>query len=193
MKEKLWNNSHAYLHSWIPDFAWSSGIYIDSFCSGRAKSRCGGVLAVNFDDFYRQHSLGFHTFGTVLLWFLLILTSSTSFDDYLKLGATGANLGQIGANHRPAGLGQADRPTPATPCHEISWRVTWARGWVTPRWVLYNSWVKDERPEPSWAEVKTRDNSKNQSPIQPEKQHGPSDQQVGAKRAWAKLEPGPPA
>ena len=62
------------------------------------------MLAVDFDDFYRQHSFGFHTFGTILLWFLLTLTNSTSFDDYLKLGATGANLGQIGANPRPAGL-----------------------------------------------------------------------------------------
>ena len=25
------------------------------------------VLAVNFDDFYRQHSFGFHAFGTILL------------------------------------------------------------------------------------------------------------------------------
>ena len=34
----------------------------------RPKSKGGlGVLAVNFDDFYRQHSFGFHAFGTILL------------------------------------------------------------------------------------------------------------------------------
>ena len=158
MKGKLWNNSYVYPSSWTLDFAWSSGSMSTLFCSGQAKSRCGGVLAVDFDDFYHQHSFGFHAFGTILLWFLLTLTSSTSFYAYLKLGATGINLGQIGANSKPAGLGQAGRPTPATTCHEISWRVTWARGWVTPRWVLHNSWVKTKRPEPSWVEVKTRDN-----------------------------------
>ena len=86
---------------WTLDFAWSSGIFIDPFCSGRAKSRRGGVLAVDFDDFYRQHFFGFHAFGTILLRFLLTLTSSISFDAYLKLGSTSANLGRIGANPRP--------------------------------------------------------------------------------------------
>ena len=104
MNGKLWNNSYAYLRSWTPDFAWSSGIYIDSFCSGWAKSRCGGVLAVDFDDFYGQHSFGFHALGTILPWFLLTLTSSTSFGNYLNPGATSANLGKNGANPRPAGL-----------------------------------------------------------------------------------------
>ena len=56
--------------------------------------------------------------------FLLILTSSISFDAYLKSGAIGANFGQNGANPRPAGLGQAGRPTPTTLCHQTSWRVT---------------------------------------------------------------------
>ena len=79
-------------------------IFVDSFCSGRAKSRCGGVLAVDFDDFYRQHSFGFHTFRTIILQFLLTLTSSTSFGDYLKPGSTCAKLGQKGVNPRPAGL-----------------------------------------------------------------------------------------
>ena len=27
----------------------------------------GPLLAVNFDDFYRQHSFGFHAFGTISL------------------------------------------------------------------------------------------------------------------------------
>ena len=36
--------------------------------------------------------------------FLLILTSSISFDAYLKLGSISANLSRIGANPRPAGL-----------------------------------------------------------------------------------------
>ena len=89
---------------WTLDFAWSSGIFIDPFCSGRAKSRCGGVLAVDFDDFYRHHSFRFHALGTILLWFLLTLTSSTSFGNYLNPGATSANLGKNGANPRPAGL-----------------------------------------------------------------------------------------
>ena len=141
---------------------------------GRSFSRMSEVLgsqllAVDFDDFYHQHSFGFHALGTILLWFLLTLTSSTSFGNYLNLGATSANLGQNGANPRPAGLGQAGRPAPITSGPETLWRVPWARGYVTQIWVLHNSWVKTERPGPRWVEATTCDNSKNQSPIQPEK------------------------
>ena len=88
---------------------------------------------------------------------------------------------------------QAGRLTPATFCHETSRRATRAQGQVIPRWVLQISQDKTERLEPSQVEPKSSDNPKNQSPIQLEKQHGPSDQQVGATRAWAELEPGRPA
>ena len=82
-------------------------VYFDSFCSGRAKSRCGGVLAVISDRFYHQHSFEFHTFRTVILWFLLTLTSSTSFGEYLNSGTRYPKFGQNGRNPRPTG-----RPIP---------------------------------------------------------------------------------
>ena len=62
------------------------------------------MLAVDFDDLYRQHSFGFHAFGTILLWFLLTLTSSISFGDCFKPGSTCAELSQIGVIPKPAGL-----------------------------------------------------------------------------------------
>jgi len=79
-------------------------ICFDSFCSGRAKSRCGGVLAVIFSDFYRQYSFGFHAFRTIIHQFSLTLMSSTSFGDYLISGTKHTKLSQNGRNPRPAGL-----------------------------------------------------------------------------------------
>ena len=78
-------------------------IFVDSFCSGQAKSRCGGVLAIDFNDLYRQHSFRFHAFGTILLWFALTLTSSISFGEYLNSGATYTKSSRNGKNPRPAG------------------------------------------------------------------------------------------
>ena len=40
----------------------------------------------------------------------LILTSSTSFGEYLNAGTTCTKFGKNGRNPRPAGLGQAGRP-----------------------------------------------------------------------------------
>ena len=79
-------------------------ICFDSFCSGRATSRCGGVLAVIFSDFYRQYSFGFHAFRTIIHQFSLTLMSSTSFGDYLISGTKHTKLSQNGRNPRPAGL-----------------------------------------------------------------------------------------
>ena len=81
------------------------------------------VLAVDFDDFYRQQSFGFHAFRTILLSFLLTLISSISFGDYLNSGAAYTKMSQIGVIPRPASLDQADRPTPSTLCHATLWEV----------------------------------------------------------------------
>ena len=83
-----------------------------SFCSGRAKSRCGGVLAVIFSDFYRQHSFGFQALRTIMHQISLTLMSSTSFGDYLVSGTEHTNLNQNGRKPRPAGLHL---------CHFIMW------------------------------------------------------------------------
>ena len=52
---KLRNNSYTFFEFMNSGLCLIRWIYSDSFCSGRAKSRCGGVLAVDFYDFYRQH------------------------------------------------------------------------------------------------------------------------------------------
>ena len=79
-------------------------ICFDSFCSGRAKSRCRGVLAVVFSDFYCQHSFRFLALRTIMHHFSLTLMCSTSFGDYLISGTQHTNLSQNGRNPRPAGL-----------------------------------------------------------------------------------------
>ena len=79
-------------------------IYFDSFCSRQAKSRCGGVLAVVFSDFYRQHSFRFQALRTIIHQFSRTLMSSTSFGDYLISGTQHTKLSQNGRNPRPAGL-----------------------------------------------------------------------------------------
>jgi hypothetical protein len=67
-------------------------------------SRCGGVLAVDFHDFYRQHFPEFHTFMAKIILKLFILMSSISFGDYLISGAQYINFGQIMRKPRPTGL-----------------------------------------------------------------------------------------
>ena len=107
-ESKVWgkhrNNSYTFFELMNSGLCLILWIFVDSFCSGRAKSRCGGVLAVNFDDFYHQHSFRFHAFRTILLWFLLTLTSFISFGDYLNPGAAYTKMSQIGVIPRPAGL-----------------------------------------------------------------------------------------
>jgi hypothetical protein len=60
---------------------------IQPFCSGRAKSRCGSMLAVNFHDFYHQHFSRFDAYKAKIMPKLSILMSSTSFVVYLISGA----------------------------------------------------------------------------------------------------------
>ena len=105
--EKLRNKSYAFFEFMKPGFA-----LFPPYCSGRAKSGCGGVLAVDFYDFYRQHFSRIHDLraNTNQIWF--ILTSSTSFGEHLNAGITCMKFGQNGRNPRPAGLGQAGRPIP---------------------------------------------------------------------------------
>jgi len=86
-------------------------------------SHKGSRFAVDFDDFYRQHSFGFHSFRTMLLYFSLTLTSSMSFGECLSPGATCTKMSQNGVNPRLAGLGQAGRPTPATFCRATLWNM----------------------------------------------------------------------
>jgi hypothetical protein len=78
---------------------------IQPFCLGRAKSRCGGVLAVNFHDFYRQHLSGFHAYKAKIMPKLFILISFISFVAYLISGAHCVKFGRFGRNlGRPAAL-----------------------------------------------------------------------------------------
>ena len=79
--------------------------------TGPSADHGGRLLAVDFDDFYRQYSFRFHAFRTILLWFSLTLTSSTSFGDYLNPGATYTKMSQNGVN--PG--------RPAYPCNTSSW------------------------------------------------------------------------
>ena len=84
----------------------------------------GTVLAVDFGDFYRLHSFGFHTFRTVILQILLTLTNSTSFGEYLNAGMTYPKLKKMReipgrpAQARPASLSPVDN------CHEAL--LTWS-------------------------------------------------------------------
>ena len=58
-ESKVWgkfrNKSYAFFEFMKPGFA-----LFRPYCSGRAKSGCGGVLAVDIDDFRRQRSAWFH-------------------------------------------------------------------------------------------------------------------------------------
>ena len=60
VRGKLRNNSYTLFEFMNFRLCLILWVYFDSFCSGRAKSRCGGVLAVDFYDFYRQHFSRIH-------------------------------------------------------------------------------------------------------------------------------------
>jgi hypothetical protein len=62
------------------------------------------LLAVDFYDFYHQHFSRFHTFMAIIMLKPLTLMSSTSFGDYLILGAHYQKFSQIGRNPRPTSL-----------------------------------------------------------------------------------------
>jgi hypothetical protein len=62
------------------------------------------LLAVVFNDFYRQYSFGFQALRNIIRQFSLTLMSSTSFGDYLISGTQHTNLSQNGRKPRPAGL-----------------------------------------------------------------------------------------
>ena len=115
-ESKVWgkhrNNSYTFFELMNSGLCLILWIFVDTFCSGRAKSRCGGVLAVDFYDFYRQHFSRIHDLraNTNQIWFILM--SSTSFGEYLNAGTTCTKFGQNGRNPRPVGLGQAGRPIP---------------------------------------------------------------------------------
>ena len=89
-ESKVWSESfeitlmHTLSHE--PRLCFILRICFDSFCSGRAKSRYGGVLAVVFSDFYCQHSFGFQAPRTIMHRILLTLTSSMSFGALLISG-----------------------------------------------------------------------------------------------------------
>ena len=101
------------------------------------------LLAIDFDDFYRQYSFGFHSFRTMLLYFSLTLTSSMSFVECLSPGAACTKMSRNGVNPRPAGL----------PLQHFVVQLcgTWfePKIKVTPMWFRQNSQVKTERLEPS--------------------------------------------
>ena len=147
-------------------------IYVISFCSGRAKSRCEAVLAVIFDEVYRQHSFGFHTFRTVIIQFSLTLTSSTRFGEYLNSGTTYTKMSQTGRIPRPAGLGQAGRPPP--PRNVILQLCTYGpKHKIKPiqECLAQESQVETERLEPSQVGSICSDKQINQDPNQLEEQY----------------------
>ena len=84
-ESKVWgkfkNKSYTFFEFMKPGFA-----LFRPYCSGRAKSGCGGVLAVNISDSRRQRSAWFHDISSVIMPNSLILTSSTSFVEYLNAG-----------------------------------------------------------------------------------------------------------
>jgi hypothetical protein len=149
-------------------------------------------LAVDFDDFYRQHSFGFHTFGTILLWFSLTLTSSISFGEYLNSGATYMKLSQNGENPRPAG-----RPMPGRPAYHCE---IWSYSCVvhdlehknkpTQGWFRQNSQVEIERLEPSQDGLNSNNKPKNQDPNRLKEQCASCEQRANATEARTKPEPG---
>ena len=59
-----------------------------------------------------KHSFGFQALRTIIHQFSLTLMSSMSFGALVILGTKHTKLSQNGRNPRPAGLGQAGRPTP---------------------------------------------------------------------------------
>ena len=108
-ESKVWgkfrNKSYAFFEFMKPGFA-----LFQPYCSRRAKSGCEGLLAVDICDFRRQRSAWFLETKVIFMPNSLILTSSTSFGEYLNAGTTCMEFGQNGRKPRPAGLGQAGRP-----------------------------------------------------------------------------------
>ena len=102
-ESKVWgkfrNKSYAFFEFKKPGFA-----LFQPYCSGRAKSGCGGVLAVDIGDFRRQRSARFHETKVIFMPNSLILTSSTSFGEYLNARTRCTKIGQNGRKPRPAGL-----------------------------------------------------------------------------------------
>ena len=162
-------------------------IFVDYFYSRRPKSSYGCVLAVDFDDFYRQHSFGFHIFRAIILQNSCTLTSSISFGECL-------NAGTIYPKFEPKWKKfQAGRPIT---CGISSWNFT--------RMVLSTSSkssegcftqeteVKTEMLEPRQVGSSYSDKSKNQDQHWLEKQCTTIHQCVGATECWEVLEPGWP-
>ena len=102
-ESKVWgkfrNKSYAFFEFMKPGFA-----FFRPYCSGRAKSGCGGVLAVDIGDFRRQRSAWFNETKAIIMPNSLILTSSTSFGEYLNVGTICTKFGTNGRKPRPAGL-----------------------------------------------------------------------------------------
>ena len=155
---------------------------------------CGGVLVVDFDDFYRQHSFGFHAFGIILLWFSLTLTSCISFGEYLNSGATLTKLSQNGKNPRPAGLCQAGRPTTL----RFDLAAVWGhdpepKNKPTQGWFRQNSQVEIERLEPSQDGLNSNNKPGNQDPNRLKEQCASWEQRARATEARTEPELGRPA
>jgi len=112
------------------------------YCSGRAKSGYGGVLAVDIGDFCRQLSAWFHETKVIFMPNSLILTSSTSFGEYLNAGTTCTKFGQIGRKPRPAGLS-----TLAIQAHLWS-ECSWVQIQANPTW-FYTKCINQDRK--AWA------------------------------------------
>ena len=108
-ESKVWgkhrNNSYTFFELMNSGLCLILWIFVDSFCSGRAKSRCGGVLVVDFYDFYHQHFSRIHDLraNTNQIWFILM--SSTSFGALVISGTKHTKLRKNGRNPRAAGLG----------------------------------------------------------------------------------------
>ena len=168
-------------------------IYVDSFCSGRAKSRCGGVLVVDFDEFYRQHSFGFHTFRTIIPWFSLTLMSSMSFGAFMISGTKHTKLSQNGRNPRSAGLRPAGRPTPVQPRHATPRWWSWTQDRAKIKCSTQVSQVKTERPTASLIGSTFSDKQINQYPNWLKEQHKTLDQRDKATEGRDVPEPGRPA
>ena len=140
-ESKVWgkfrNKSYAFFEFMKPSFAlfWP-------YCSGQAKSGCGGVLAVDIGDFRRQRSAWFNETKSIIMPNSLILMSSTSFGEYLNAGTTCMKFGQNGRKPRPAGLF-----TLAIQAHLWS-ECSWVQIQANPMW-FYTKCINHDRK--AWA------------------------------------------
>jgi hypothetical protein len=69
------------------------GFMLDPLSKSTPCSKCGGVLAVDFHDFYHQHFSRFHTFMAIIMLKSFTLMSSTRFVVYFISGAHCMKLG----------------------------------------------------------------------------------------------------